>query len=132
MKKGCAEDSRKLQAVAEGSDDRHASAFAQIQTLAAEVRRLQEGWRSCAGTVAELQRTLPEFEPLAADLKGRFAGLEVESAELASRLGLLEQRAQPSTGSDEDMRQPIENDVHSIRDNLDQIRAFMNTLARKL
>ena len=105
---------------------------ADLRAMADEIAALKKSVVEYAPALAERNSRITSLEAELAERNNRITGLEAESAGMAARLAALHQRVGALETPADALRPPIEDDVHSIRDNLDQIRSFMNTLARKL
>ena len=119
---------------AQGSDivsEEISSLADRLDGLADEVKSLGEEIRATAALLQETRRAAGVSESRLGGVAAAVGAIESETMQLRAKLSSFEEQlgwAQPQAKAE----RPLGDDVQSIRDNLDQIREFMNTLARKL
>jgi chromosome segregation ATPase len=95
-----------------------------------EAQKLQ---LALAASSDRILRLTQQLEALSTDLKRvdqAFSTVQADIMILASRLGTTEQKVSALETTADLPRPPLEDDVHAIRDNLDEIRRFVSKLQK--
>jgi chromosome segregation ATPase len=101
--------------------------------FSSELRRFEDWNQSMSTGLQETSDGLKESCRRIDSLTSDVRVLKQESMQLRTQLQALQGRAQePGPSRDADRPSPVEGDLHAIKEGLDQIRAFMQTLAQKL
>ena len=101
--------------------------------LSSELRRFEDWNQSMSTGLQETSDGLKESCRRIDSLTSDVRVLKQESMQLRTQLQALQGRAQePGPSRDTDRPSPVEGDLHAIKEGLDQIRVFMQTLAQKL
>jgi chromosome segregation ATPase len=115
------------------SDDSLAGLPGNLESLKAQIESLDEKIQPLSARVDKASKTADEVPQTVEDVQRDLVLLQDQARQIQERLQTMEERLEIlAVEPTSEPQTPLHSDMHAIRENLDEIRRFMATVAQKI